>query len=51
MRQGNPVPPQAPLADALVAPTIAGPSLSVPYGCTAFRIERTEPLDAAKERT
>ena len=39
------------LADALVAPTTDSPSLSVPAGCTGFRIEKTEPLDAAEERT
>jgi hypothetical protein len=51
MRPGNPVPRQPTLTDALVAPTRDGPLLSVLYGCTGFRIEKTEPLDAAKELT
>ena len=36
--------------DALAASTMDSPSLSVPHGCTGFRTEKTEPLDAAKER-
>ena len=44
------MPGEPSLTDALAAPTMDSPSLSVLHGWTGFRPERTEPLDAAKER-